>query len=116
MIKIRKKKKEVKAEVATTPPTRLTNTAVRMHTIRMAMNDLPPTLALLVRNSWDGEQVGLGLNPINIYKLDQKFSACDSSYNYEECTYRGKATSMRQYIEAKFGKAALETMNIVLGT
>jgi hypothetical protein len=50
---------------------------------------------------------------LDIIALDEKLSANDSEYNNSECTYKGKACSMKEYINRKFGERAVELINLL---
>jgi len=50
---------------------------------------------------------------IDIIALDEKLSVNDGEYNHKECKYKGKAYSMKEYINGKFGERAVELINIL---
>ena len=51
---------------------------------------------------------------IDIFKFDELLASKDKEYNADECTYKGKPTSMGEYIKIKFGNRAYEIIETLL--
>ena len=78
------------------------------------VEQLPDDLSNLVRTSQDGLAKALGLNPVNISKLDKKFERVNTGYDSVACTLHGLPCSMSTFIEVTWGTDVLLIVDKIL--